>query len=82
MAALKQLRKKWRDWSTRNKKLIPFATIEKAVGGKPEAVDTTLRHYKGYIKYCSVFQWNFNANIQDRLEAQLIKTILQFHFDR
>ena len=40
-----------------------FWNYRKAVGWEPEAVDTTLRHYKGYIKYCSVFQWNFNANI-------------------
>ena len=27
----------------RNKKLIPFETIEKAVAGEPEAIDTVLR---------------------------------------
>ena len=29
----------------RNKKLIPFETIEKAVAGEPEAIDAVLRHY-------------------------------------
>ena len=29
----------------RNKKLIPFEVIEKAVAGEPEAVDAVLRHY-------------------------------------
>ena len=66
----------------RNKKLIPFEVVEKAVAGEPEAVNTVLHHYRGYIKYRSVFQGRFNADIQDRLEAQLIKAILQFHFDR
>ena len=28
----------------RNKKLIPFEVIEKAVAGEPEAVDAVLRH--------------------------------------
>ena len=35
----------------RNKKLIPFETIEKAVAGEPEAIDAVLRHYAGRIKY-------------------------------
>uniref|UniRef100_UPI00356AEFE8 helix-turn-helix domain-containing protein n=1 Tax=Hungatella hathewayi TaxID=154046 RepID=UPI00356AEFE8 len=50
--------------------------------GEPEAVNAVLHHYRGYIKYRSVFQGHFNADIQDRLEAQLIKAILQFRFDR
>ena len=29
----------------RNKKLIPFETIEKAVAGEPEAIDAVLRYY-------------------------------------
>ena len=33
----------------RNKKLIPFEVIEKAVAGEPEAVDAVLRHYAGRI---------------------------------
>ena len=34
----------------RNKKLIPFEVIEKAVAGEPEAVDAVLRHYTAHIK--------------------------------
>ena len=66
----------------RNEKLIPFEVIEKAVAGEPDVVNAVLCHYRGYIKYRAVFQGCFNADIQDRLEAQLIKAILQFHFDR
>lgn len=65
-----------------NEKLIPFEVIEKVVSGEPEAVNAVLCHYRGYIKYRSVFQAHFNADIQDKLEAQLIKAILQFRFDR
>ena len=62
--------------------MIPFEIVQKAVAGEPEAINAVLYHYRGYIKYHSVFQGCFNADIQDRLEAQLIKAILQFHFDR
>lgn len=66
----------------RNKKLIPFETIEKAVVGEPEAIDAVLRHYTARIKYLSTYHGHINDDIQDRLKAQLIKAILQFRFDR
>lgn len=66
----------------RNKKLIPFEVIEKAVAGEPEAIDTVLRYYTGRIKCLSTYQGHINDDIQDRLKAQLIKAILQFRFDR
>ena len=37
----------------RNEKLIPFETIEKAVAGKPEAINAVLCRYRGYIKHLS-----------------------------
>ena len=66
----------------KNKKHIPFEVIEKAVAGEPEAIDAVLRHYAGYIKYLSTYRGHINDDIQDCLKAQLIKAILQFHFDR
>ena len=60
----------------RNKKLIPFEVIEKAVAGEPEAIDVALRHYAGRIKYLSIYRGHINDDIQDRLKAQLIKAIL------
>lgn len=66
----------------RNRKMIPFEVVEKAVAREQEAINAVLYHYRGYIKYRAVFQGHFNTDIQDRLEAQLIKAILQFHFDR
>ena len=60
----------------RNKKLIPFEVIEKAVAGEPEAVDAVLRHYTGRIKYLSTYKGYINDDIQDRLKSQLIKAIL------
>ena len=66
----------------RNKKLMPFEVIEKAVVGEPEAIDMVLRHYAGHIKYLSMYQGHFNDDIQDRLKAQLIRAIFKFRFDR
>lgn len=64
----------------KNEKLIPFETIEKAVAGEPEAVNAVLLHYRGYIKHLSVFQGYYNAEIQDRLEAQLIQALFKYRF--
>jgi antibiotic biosynthesis monooxygenase (ABM) superfamily enzyme len=66
----------------RNKKLIPFEVIEKAVAGEAEAIDIILKHYSPRIKYLSKYRGHINDDIQDRLKAQLIKAILQFRFDR
>ena len=66
----------------RNKKLIPFEVIEKAVAGEPEAVDEVLQHYTAHIKYLSMDKGHINDDTQDRLKARLAEAILKFHFDR
>lgn len=66
----------------RNKKLIPFEVIEKAVAGEPEAIELVLQHYSPRIKYLSKYRGYINDDIQDRLKTQLIKAILQFRLDR
>ena len=66
----------------RNKKLIPFDIIQKAVAGEPEAVDTVLRHYTVHIKYLSMYKGHINGDTQDRLKAKLVEAILKFRFDR
>ena len=66
----------------RNRKLIPFEVIEKAVAGEPEAIGIVLKHYSLRIKYLSKYQGHINDDIQEGLKAQLIKAILQFRFDR
>ena len=60
----------------RNKKLIPFDIIQKAVAGEPEAVDAVLRYYTTHIKYLSMYKGHINDNIQDRLKAKLVEAIL------
>ena len=66
----------------RNKKLIPFEVIENAVAGEPEAINTVLQHYSPRIKYLSKYRGHINDDIQDRLQAQLMKAIIQFRFDK
>lgn len=66
----------------RNKKLIPFEVIKKAVAGEPEALDTVLRHYTANIKYLSMYKGRINDDTQDRLKAKLAEAILKFRFDR
>ena len=55
----------------RNKKLIPFEVIQKAVAGEPEAVDEVLRHYTAHIKYLSMYKGHINDDTQDRLKADM-----------
>ena len=66
----------------RNKKLIPFEIIEKAVAGEPEAIDMVLRHYTGHIKYLSTYRGHINDDIQDYLKASLMEALPKFRFDR
>ena len=66
----------------RNKKLIPFEVIEKAVAGEPEAVDAVLRYYTAHIKYLSMYKGHINDDTRDRLKAKLVEAILKFRFDR
>ncbi len=66
----------------RNKKLIPFEVIEKAVAGESETVDAVLRYYTAHIKYLSMYKGHINDDTQDRLKAKLVESILKFRFDR
>lgn len=45
--------------------LLPYETIVKATAGEPEAVNTVIQTYTGYIKYLSYFQGSINDDIQD-----------------
>ena len=66
----------------RNKKLIPFEVIEKAVAGEPEAIELVLQHYSPRIKYLSKYRGYINDDIQDYLKACLMEALPKFRFDR
>ena len=62
--------------------LLPYETIVKATAGEPEAVNTVIQTYTGYIKYLSYFQGSINDDIQDYLKACLMDALPKFRFDR
>ena len=62
--------------------LLPYETIVKAAVGEPEAVNTVIQTYTGYIKYLSYFQGSINDDIQDYLKASLMEALPKFRFDR
>ena len=53
-------------------KLLPYETIVKAHEGDPDAIDTVLSHYAGYIRYFS----------KVHVKQQLIAALFKFRFDR
>ena len=62
--------------------LLPYETIVKAAAGEPEAVNTVIQTYTGYIKYLSYFQGSINDGIQDHLKVFLMEALPKFLFDR
>ena len=45
-------------------KLLPYETIVKAHEGDPDAIDTVLSHYAGYIRYFSKVHGQVNAEVE------------------
>ncbi|WP_233429152.1 helix-turn-helix domain-containing protein [Clostridium cadaveris] len=35
----------------KNRKMVPFEVVEKAITGEQKAINAVLYHYRGYIKY-------------------------------
>lgn len=66
----------------KGRNLLPYEVIKKAVAGEPEAVNTVLQHYTGYIKYLSYFQGRINEEIQEQLKSDLLAALFRFRFDR
>ncbi len=76
--------------NTNNKpryKLLPYATIQAATQGDPDAVAAVLRHYEGYIAKLStrrLYDEHGNAypcvdeTMRTRLEIKLIAGLLTF----
>lgn len=65
----------------KGRNLLPYEVIKKAVAGEPEAVNTVLQHYTGYIKYLSYFQGRINEEIQEQLKSDLLAALFRFRFD-
>ena len=63
-------------------RLLPYETILKAREGDPEAVNAVLRHYAGYIRYCSKVHGKVNAEVEEYVKQKLIAALFKFRFDR
>ena len=63
-------------------KLLPYETIVKAHEGDPDAIDTVLSHYAGYIRYCSKVHGKVNAEVEEYVKQKLIAALFKFRFDR
>ena len=63
-------------------KLLPSETIVKAHEGDPDAIDTVLSHYAGYIRYCSKVHGKVNAEVEEYVKQKLIAALFKFRFDR
>ena len=63
-------------------KLLPYETIVKAHEGDPDAIDTVLSHYAGYIRYFSKVHGQVNAEVEEYVKQQLIAALFKFRFDR
>ena len=46
-------------------KLLPYETIVKAHEGDPDAINTVLSHYAGYIRYFSKVHGQVNAEVEE-----------------
>ena len=63
-------------------KLLPYETIVKAHEGDPDAIDTVLSHYAGYIRYFSTINGQVNSEGEDYVKQRLIAALFKFRFDR
>ena len=63
-------------------KLLPYETIVKAHEGDPDAIDTVLSHYAGYIHHFSKMNGQVNTEVDDYVKQRLIAALFKFRFDR
>ena len=63
-------------------RLLPYGAVVKAHGGDPDALDTVLSHYAGYIRYCSRVHGQVNAEVEECVKQKLIAALFKFRFDR
>lgn len=57
--------------------LVPYETIEKAVGGDTASLLAVQQHYKPFIGYLS----NGDTELKEVLNAKLLKAVLKFRMN-
>ena len=73
--------KKWRCFSMRNPKLVPYETIVRATSGEPEAVDEVLQHYSRQIRLAALENGHINKDTEDSIKRRLVAALFQFRLD-
>lgn len=63
---------------SKNTSFLPMEIIEQAVAGEPKALEAVIQHFSGYIRYLSYRDGQYNADIQERLEAKLMAAVLRY----
>ena len=63
-------------------KLLTYEPIVNAHEGDPDAIDTVLSHYAGYIRYFSKINGQVNSEVEDYVKQRLIAALFKFRFDR
>lgn len=61
---------------------LSYDLIKRAVHGEPEAVNTVLSHYAGYIRYYSRIYGYYNADMEDYIKSKLLASLSKFRLDR
>ncbi len=80
--ALKRLRRLMEGKIAMSKLLPPMKQSSKRMRGDPDAIDTVLSHYTGYIRYFSKVRGKVNAEVEEYVKQQLIAALFKFRFDR
>lgn len=80
--ALRQLKRKWREWHMRNNRLLPYETIVQAASGEPEAVGTVLQYYRRRIQCAARVNGRVDQDTEDYITQTLLTAIFKFRFGR
>ena len=63
-------------------KLLSYETIVKVHEGDPDAINTALSHYAGYISHFSKVHGHINTEIEEYVKQQLISALFKFRFNK
>lgn len=70
--------------------LLPYPVILAASEGDPDAMKIVLQHYQSYIAYLSMQKirdengntyWGIDEDLRQRLQAKLMRAVLNFKAD-
>lgn len=65
----------------RNRYLLPFDTIVRAVNGEEQALREVLRCYDRYITKLSMENGHVSEELRNRLKSKLLRAVLKFNID-